>query len=230
MYATKNPATVPRRRTTSITAGRLQHQNLAASAAGSARRLPPRLPQPNTGQGPRAAHRSQRASSARSSAATVRARVLLVHHSPGLAGCEPIRVPTARCPNSSGRGATPDMRRLSEPASAPRGRDAHAHDIQRLMVLGQFLPDRRDRSQKTVQKTGISRFMPMRLIGSRLPNAWPAWWLVAHGGMLATKPYAASGNYINKMSRLLQRVPLQGQREDRAERFAPSICSTGYFM
>jgi len=89
-----------------------------------------------------------------------------------------------------------DMRCLSDCIRTTR-EDAHAHHIQRLMVLGNFC-----------------------LIAGIDPNAVQDWYLAvyadafewvelpnvagmvlyADGGRLATKPYAASGNYINKMS------------------------------
>ena len=89
-----------------------------------------------------------------------------------------------------------DMRCLADCIRTTR-EDAHAHHIQRLMVLGNFC-----------------------LIAGIDPRAVADWYLVvyadafewvelpnvagmilyADGGRLATKPYAASGNYINKMS------------------------------
>ncbi|QDH34418.1 cryptochrome/photolyase family protein [Porphyrobacter sp. YT40] len=89
-----------------------------------------------------------------------------------------------------------DMRCLADCIRTTR-EDAHAHHIQRLMVLGNFC-----------------------LIAGIDPQAVADWYLVvyadafewvelpnvagmilyADGGRLATKPYAASGNYINKMS------------------------------
>ncbi|MBI1403037.1 MAG: cryptochrome/photolyase family protein [Porphyrobacter sp.] len=89
-----------------------------------------------------------------------------------------------------------DMRCLADCIRTTR-EDAHAHHIQRLMVLGNFC-----------------------LIAGIDPQAVADWYLVvyadayewvelpnvagmilyADGGKLATKPYAASGNYINKMS------------------------------
>jgi deoxyribodipyrimidine photolyase-related protein len=89
-----------------------------------------------------------------------------------------------------------DMRCLADCIRSTRD-NAHAHHIQRLMVLGNFC-----------------------LLAGIAPDAVQDWYLVvyadayqwvelpnvsgmilyADGGRLATKPYAASGNYINKMS------------------------------
>ncbi len=89
-----------------------------------------------------------------------------------------------------------DMRCLADCVRSTRD-NAHAHHIQRLMVLGNFA-----------------------LIAGLEPKAVQDWYLVvyadayewvelpnvagmilyADGGKLASKPYAASGNYINKMS------------------------------
>ncbi|WP_336986942.1 cryptochrome/photolyase family protein [Altererythrobacter aquiaggeris] len=89
-----------------------------------------------------------------------------------------------------------DMRCMADCVRSTRD-NAHAHHIQRLMILGNFA-----------------------LIAGVTPQEVEAWFLVvyadayewvelpnvaamalhADGGKLATKPYAASGNYINKMS------------------------------
>ena len=49
----------------------------------------------------------------------------------------------------------------------------------------------------------------------------------ADGGVLASKPYAASGAYINRMSDYCGVVPLRREAEDRAATPARSTRSTG---
>ncbi|MEO0463734.1 MAG: cryptochrome/photolyase family protein [Pseudomonadota bacterium] len=75
--------------------------------------------------------------------------------------------------------------------------NAHAHHIQRLMVLGNFCLiagiDPRD-----VQDWYLAVYADAYQ-WVELPNV-SGMILYADGGKLATKPYAASGNYINKMS------------------------------
>jgi deoxyribodipyrimidine photolyase-related protein len=100
-----------------------------------------------------------------------------------------------RLPDFYWTGET-DMRCMSEAIGQTR-RHAYAHHIQRLMVTGNFA-----------------------LIAGLDPRAVNEWYLVvyadayewvelpnthgmalhADGGLMASKPYAASGNYINKMS------------------------------
>ena len=75
--------------------------------------------------------------------------------------------------------------------------NAHAHHIQRLMVLGNFallagIDPRAVQDWYLVVYADAYEWVEM-------PNV-VAMILYADGGRLATKPYAASGNYINKMS------------------------------
>ncbi|UOR14391.1 cryptochrome/photolyase family protein [Qipengyuania aquimaris] len=75
--------------------------------------------------------------------------------------------------------------------------NAHAHHIQRLMVLGNFaliagINPREVQDWFLVVYADAYEWV-------ELPNV-AAMILYADGGKLASKPYAASGNYINKMS------------------------------
>ena len=89
-----------------------------------------------------------------------------------------------------------DMRCLSDCIRSTRD-NAHAHHIQRLMVLGNFcliagIEPRAVQDWYLVVYADAYQWV-------ELPNV-SAMILYADGGKLATKPYAASGNYINKMS------------------------------
>ena len=89
-----------------------------------------------------------------------------------------------------------EMRCLSECIRSTRD-NAHAHHIQRLMVLGNFcllagIDPRAVQDWYLVVYADAYEWV-------ELPNV-SAMILYADGGKLATKPYAASGNYINKMS------------------------------
>ena len=75
--------------------------------------------------------------------------------------------------------------------------DAHAHHIQRLMVLGNFA------LLAGIDPAAVADWYLAVYADAyewvELPNV-AAMILFADGGRLATRPYAASGNYINKMS------------------------------
>ena len=89
-----------------------------------------------------------------------------------------------------------DMRCLADCVRSTRD-NAHAHHIQRLMVLGNFaliagIDPRAVQDWYLVVYADAYQWV-------ELPNV-SAMILYADGGRMATKPYAASGNYINKMS------------------------------
>ncbi|WP_233994157.1 cryptochrome/photolyase family protein [Porphyrobacter sp. AAP60] len=89
-----------------------------------------------------------------------------------------------------------DMRCLADCVRTTR-EDAHAHHIQRLMVLGNFCLIA-GIEPKAVQDWYLAVYADA-FDWVELPNV-SGMVLYADGGRLATKPYAASGNYINKMS------------------------------
>lgn len=89
-----------------------------------------------------------------------------------------------------------DMRCLADCIRSTRD-NAHAHHIQRLMVLGNFcliagISPREVQDWYLVVYADAYEWV-------ELPNV-AAMVLYADDGKLASKPYAASGNYINKMS------------------------------
>ncbi|MEP2235434.1 MAG: cryptochrome/photolyase family protein [Alteripontixanthobacter sp.] len=89
-----------------------------------------------------------------------------------------------------------DMRCLADAVRSTLD-NAHAHHIQRLMVLGNFaliagLDPRQVQDWYLIVYADAYQWV-------ELPNV-AAMVLYADGGKLASKPYAASGNYINKMS------------------------------
>ncbi|MDN3644913.1 cryptochrome/photolyase family protein [Pontixanthobacter aestiaquae] len=89
-----------------------------------------------------------------------------------------------------------DMRCMADCIRSTK-ENAHAHHIQRLMVLGNFallagINPREVQDWYLVVYADAYDWV-------ELPNV-AAMILYADGGKLATKPYAASGNYINKMS------------------------------
>ena len=89
-----------------------------------------------------------------------------------------------------------DMRCLADCIRSTHD-NAHAHHIQRLMVLGNFCLlagiDPRDvQDWYLIVYADAFEWVEMPNVVGMI--------LYAEGGHLATKPYAASGNYINKMS------------------------------
>ncbi|MEO1487926.1 MAG: cryptochrome/photolyase family protein [Pseudomonadota bacterium] len=89
-----------------------------------------------------------------------------------------------------------DMRCLADCIRSTHN-NAHAHHIQRLMVLGNFCLLAGIKPQD-VQDWYLAVYADAYQ-WVELPNV-SGMILYADGGKLATKPYAASGNYINKMS------------------------------
>ena len=89
-----------------------------------------------------------------------------------------------------------DMRCLADCIRTTR-EDAHAHHIQRLMVLGNFCLIAGIDPQEVADWYLAVYADAFEWV--ELPNV-AGMVLYADGGRLATKPYAASGNYINKMS------------------------------
>ncbi|WP_324260576.1 cryptochrome/photolyase family protein [Altererythrobacter sp. H2] len=89
-----------------------------------------------------------------------------------------------------------DMRCLSEAIRNTRD-NAYAHHIQRLMVLGNFALIA-GIAPRAVQDWFLAVYADA-YEWVELPNV-AAMALYADGGTLASKPYAASGNYINQMS------------------------------
>jgi deoxyribodipyrimidine photolyase-related protein len=89
-----------------------------------------------------------------------------------------------------------DMRCLADCVRSTHA-NAHAHHIQRLMVLGNFCL-LAGINPKDVQDWYLAVYADA-FEWVEQPNV-SGMILYADGGKLATKPYAASGNYINKMS------------------------------
>ncbi|MEL6528899.1 MAG: cryptochrome/photolyase family protein [Pseudomonadota bacterium] len=89
-----------------------------------------------------------------------------------------------------------EMRCLSDCIRSTHN-NAHAHHIQRLMVLGNFCL-LAGINPRDVQDWYLAVYADAYQ-WVELPNV-SGMILYADGGKLATKPYAASGNYINKMS------------------------------
>ena len=89
-----------------------------------------------------------------------------------------------------------DMRCMADSIRSTH-ENAHAHHIQRLMVLGNFAL-LAGIAPADVQDWYLAVYADA-YEWVELPNV-AAMVLYADGGILASKPYAASGNYINKMS------------------------------
>lgn len=113
---------------------------------------------------------------------------------PGLAEANELEA-TRPLPDFYWTGET-NMRCLADCVRSTRD-NAHAHHIQRLMVLGNFAL-LAGIDPKAVQDWFLVVYADA-YEWVELPNV-AAMILYADGGKLATKPYAASGNYINKMS------------------------------
>ena len=113
---------------------------------------------------------------------------------PGLAEANALEA-TRPLPGFYWTGET-DMRCLANCVRSTR-ENAHAHHIQRLMVLGNFA------LLAGIAPSEVEDWFLVVYADAfewvELPNV-AAMILYADGGKLATKPYVASGNYINKMS------------------------------
>ena len=116
------------------------------------------------------------------------------HFMPGLADANELEA-TRPLPEFFWTGET-DMRCLSDSIRSTKD-NAHARHIQRLMVLGNFCLLAGINPQD-VQDWYLAVYADA-FEWVELPNV-AGMILYADGGNLATKPYAASGNYINKMS------------------------------
>jgi deoxyribodipyrimidine photolyase-related protein len=108
-----------------------------------------------------------------------------------------------------------DMRCLADCIRTTR-EDAHAHHIQRLMVLGNFALIAGIKPQDVADWYLVVYADAFEWV--ELPNV-AGMVLYADGGRLATKPYAASGNYINKMSNYCG-----GCRYKVAQKTGPDAC------
>ncbi|WP_164155659.1 cryptochrome/photolyase family protein [Sandarakinorhabdus rubra] len=112
-------------------------------------------------------------------------------------------------------GAPTDLRCLSEAVDATR-RNAMAHHIQRLMILGNFAmlvgtdPAEVHRWYLAVYADAIEWVEAPNVIGMSQ---------FADGGLMATKPYAAGGAYVNRMSDHCKTC-----RYDVKQRTGPNAC------
>ncbi len=108
-----------------------------------------------------------------------------------------------------------EMRCMADSLRSTR-EDAHAHHIQRLMVLGNFT------LLAGIEPAAVADWYLVVYADAyewvELPNV-AAMILFADGGRLATRPYAASGNYINKMS-----TYCGGCRYDVKQKIGPDAC------
>jgi deoxyribodipyrimidine photolyase-related protein len=112
-------------------------------------------------------------------------------------------------------GAPTDLKCLAEAVDATR-RNAMAHHIQRLMILGNFAlltgtdPHEVHRWYLSVYADAIEWVEAPNVIGMSQ---------FADGGLMATKPYAAGGAYVNRMS-----DHCKSCRYDVKQRTGPSAC------
>ncbi len=111
--------------------------------------------------------------------------------------------------------ASTEMRCVQQCLSALEDH-AYTHHIQRLMVLGNLA------LLAEIDPWEMTQWMWTRYIDGAewvmLPNVI-GMALHADGGLMATKPYAAGGNYINKMSDYCK-----GCRYDHRQRTGPDAC------
>jgi deoxyribodipyrimidine photolyase-related protein len=115
-------------------------------------------------------------------------------------------------------GAT-DMRCLSDCIRTTR-EDAHAHHIQRLMVLGNFCLIAGIDPQQVADWYLAVYADAYEWV--ELPNVH-GMVLFADGGLLASKPYVASGAYIDRMSDYCA-----GCRYDVKAKAGPTACPFNY--
>jgi deoxyribodipyrimidine photolyase-related protein len=112
-------------------------------------------------------------------------------------------------------GAPTDLKCLSEAVDATR-RNAMAHHIQRLMILGNFAmlvgtdPAEVHRWYLSVYADALEWVEAPNVIGMSQ---------FADGGLMATKPYAAGGAYVNRMSNHCKTC-----RYDVKQRTGPTAC------
>ena len=135
------------------------------------------------------------------------------HSMPGLAEANELNA-VRPLPEFFWTGKT-DMRCLSDCIRTTR-EDAHAHHIQRLMVLGNFCLIAGIDPQQVADWYLAVYADAYEWV--ELPNV-AGMVLYADGGRLATKPYAASGNYINKMSNYCGKC-----RYKVAQKTGPNAC------
>ena len=135
------------------------------------------------------------------------------HEMPGLAEANALNAHRP-LPEFYWTGET-DMRCMADGLRSTRA-DAHAHHIQRLMVLGNFA------LLAGIDPAAVADWYLAVYADAyewvELPNV-AAMILFADGGRLATRPYAASGNYINKMSNYCG-----GCRYDVKQKTGPDAC------
>ncbi len=112
-------------------------------------------------------------------------------------------------------GAPTDLKCLSQAVDATR-RNAMAHHIQRLMILGNFAmltgtnPAEVHRWYLAVYADALEWVEAPNVIGMSQ---------FADGGLMATKPYAAGGAYVNRMS-----DHCKSCRYDVKQRTGPTAC------
>jgi len=105
--------------------------------------------------------------------------------------------------------------------------DAYAHHIQRLMIIGNFSlltqthPDEVDAWYLGVYIDAIEWV--------ELPNT-RGMSQYADGGILATKPYVSSGNYINKMSNYCGKCHYNVKQKQKTKLVHSTLCIGTFLM